>query len=52
MSDFGRIYDQRGVDVAQIRELLALTPAQRVEHMVHVVNTLRGIANHAKSARK
>ena len=50
MSDFGRIYDQRGVDVAQIRELLALTPAQRVAHMVHVVNTLRGIANHAKSA--
>lgn len=43
--------DDRGVDVARIRELLRLTPAERVSHMVQVVNTLRSIASRAQEAR-
>ena len=44
--------DERGVDVARIRDLLRLTPAERVAHMVQVVNTLRAIASHAQAARR
>ena len=44
--------DERGVDVARIRELLALTPAQRVAHMVEVVNVLRAVRDRAQAARQ
>ena len=44
--------DERGVDVARILDLLRLTPAERVAHMVQVVNTLRAIASHAQAARR
>ena len=44
--------DERGVDAAHIRELLKLTPAERVAHMVQVVNTLKVIASHAQAARR
>lgn len=44
--------DARGVDVVRIRELVALTPAQRVEHMVQVVNTLTAIRQRAQAARR
>jgi len=44
--------DERGVDVARIRALLKLTPAERVAHMVQVVNTLRVIASQAQAARR
>lgn len=43
--------DDRGVDVARIRELLAMTAAQRVEHMVQVVNALQAVASRAKASR-
>ena len=48
----GSLKDERGVDVARIRELLALTPAQRVAHMVEVVNALRSITNRARVVRR
>jgi len=44
--------DERGVDVARIRDLVRLTPAERVAHMVELVNTLRAIASHAQAARR
>jgi hypothetical protein len=44
--------DKRGVDVARIRELLALTPAQRVAHMVEVVNALVTVRDRARVARQ
>lgn len=43
--------DERGVDVAQIRALLKLSPAERLAHMVEVVNTLQAIRDHAQAAR-
>lgn len=43
--------DERGVDVVRIRELLAMTPAQRVEHMVQVINTLQAVSARAREAR-
>jgi hypothetical protein len=46
-----KLEDDRGVDVAHIPSLLALTPAQRLAHMVDVVTTMRSLAEHAKSAR-
>ena len=44
--------DERGVDVARIRELLAMTPAERVAHMVEVVNVMRSIADRAEASRR
>lgn len=44
--------DERGVDVVRIRELLAMTPAQRVEHMVQVINTLQAVSARAREARE
>ena len=44
--------DERGVDVARIRELLAMTPAERVAHMVAVVNAMQSIRDTAKAARQ
>lgn len=32
--------DERGVDIAQIRRLLALTPAERIREMVQASNVL------------
>jgi len=43
--------DERGVDVVRIRELLAMTAAQRVEHMVQVVNALEAVSARAREAR-
>jgi hypothetical protein len=43
--------DERGVDVARIRELLAMTPAERVAHMVQVVNVMRAMTERAEAAR-
>ncbi len=43
MIDQSDFEDWRGVDVALIRELLKLTPAQRVERMVNIVNTMQDI---------
>ncbi len=52
MSIVSNLEAERGVDVARIRELLALTPAQRVAHMVEVVNALRSITNRARVVRR
>jgi len=41
--DQSDLEDWRGVDVALMRELLKLTPAQRVERMVNIVNTMQDI---------
>jgi len=43
--------DERGVDVAQIRALLRLSPAERLAHMVDVVNKLQAMRDHAQAAR-
>jgi hypothetical protein len=43
--------DERGVDVAQMKALLRLSPAERLAHMVEVVNTMQGIRDHAQAAR-
>jgi hypothetical protein len=43
--------DGRGVDVAHIRALLRLSPAQRLAHMVEVVNTMQAIRDHSRAAR-
>lgn len=50
MIDQSDLEDWRGVDVALIRELLKLTPAQRVERMVNIVNTMQDIQTYAKAA--
>lgn len=34
------VEDERGVDVAQIRRLLAMTPAERIREMVQASNVL------------
>jgi len=47
--DQSDLEDERGVDIALMRELLKLTPAQRVERMVDLVNTMQEIQAHAKS---
>ena len=49
--EFETLEDERGVDVAQIRALLRLSPAERLAHMVEVVNTMQAIRNHAQAAR-
>lgn len=46
-----KLDDDRGVDVAHIRSLLALTPAQRLAHMIDVVATMRSLTEHDKAAR-
>ena len=43
--------DERGVDTAQIRALLRLTPAERCAHMVDVANAMLAIRDHAQAAR-
>lgn len=43
MIDQSDLEDWRGVDVALMRELLKLIPAQRVERMVNIVNTMQDI---------
>jgi hypothetical protein len=50
--DQSDLEDESGVDIALMRELLKLTPAQRVERMVDLVNTMQEIQAHAKAARK
>ena len=52
MIDQSDLEDEIGVDIALMRELLKLTPAQRVERMVDLVNTMQEIQAHAKAARK
>ena len=39
MSDRTGIFDERGVDRLTIRELLAISPAERVARLIQVVNT-------------
>lgn len=51
MSEPVKLDDDRGVDVAHIRSLLALTPAQRLAHMIDVVATMRSLTEHDKAAR-
>ncbi|MEI6230670.1 MAG: hypothetical protein WCP81_08050 [Actinomycetes bacterium] len=52
MPDTYAIDDERGVDIARIRELLAMTTAERVAHMVRVANVLRSIADSAEASRR
>ena len=52
MIDQSDLEDESGVDIALMRELLKLTPAQRVERMVDLGNTMQEIQAHAKAARK
>jgi hypothetical protein len=46
------VEDRRGVDVAQIRALLQMSPAQRLSHMLELSEKLRAIAEHAQRARR
>jgi hypothetical protein len=46
------VEDHRGVDVAQIRALLRMSPAQRLRHMLEVAQKLRAIAEHAQRTRE
>ncbi len=46
------VEDHRGVDVAQIRALLQMSPAQRLSHMLEVAEKFRAIAEHAQRARR
>lgn len=46
------IEDHRGVDVAQIRTLLAMSPAERLDHMLDVARRLQSLADHAQRARQ
>ena len=46
-----RIEDERGVDIAQIQELLAMTPAERLARMVDVVHRMRAMTDHAQQGR-
>ena len=39
VSDRTGIFDERGVDRLTIRELLAISPAERVARLIQVVNT-------------
>lgn len=43
--------DWRGVDVAQIRRQLAMTPAERLRHMTHVANVMMQMRRVARSGR-
>jgi hypothetical protein len=52
VNEVASVEDERGVDVARIRELLGMTPAERVAHMVEVVNTMRAIVERAEAARR
>jgi hypothetical protein len=46
------VEDHRGVDVAQIRSLLRMSPAERLSHMLEVSEKLRAIAERAQRARR
>ncbi len=46
------VEDHRGVDVAQIRALLQMSPAKRLSHMLEVSEKLRAISDHAQRARR
>ncbi len=52
MATTSPVEDHRGVDVAQIRVLLRMSPAQRLNHMLEVAQKLRAIADHAQRARR
>jgi hypothetical protein len=43
--------DWRGVDIAQIRRQLAMTPAERLRSMTHVANVMMQIRRAARSGR-
>ena len=49
MTDQSDPVDEREVDVALMRELLKLIPAQRVERMINIVKTMQDIRVHAKA---
>lgn len=40
--------DQRGVDLAQIKQRLRLTPSERVDQLLHEVNTWTDIKEYAR----
>lgn len=48
MSQQSPLEDWRGVDVGQIRDLLAMSVEERVRHMVEVANTFIEIRENAK----
>lgn len=43
--------DERGVDRGQIRDMLALTPAERVERMVATANMFEDMLAHVREGR-
>jgi hypothetical protein len=43
--------DWRGVDIAQIRRQIRMTPAERLRHMTHVANQMRRIQQAARHER-
>jgi len=43
--------DWRGVDIAQIRRQLAMTPAERLRSMTHVANVMMQIRRAARGGR-
>lgn len=43
--------DERGVDVAAIRERLAMTPAERVDRLIEEVTAWQEILRHAGAKR-
>ena len=45
------LHDDCDVDVAQIGALSRLSPAERLAHMVDVVNTMQEIRDHSQAAR-
>lgn len=44
------LYNEDGVDLTQIREMLALSPADRLRHMQNVINAMEAL-QHAVSQR-
>ena len=46
-----RLEDSRGVDRASLRERLRLTPAERVERLIHDVRVWKEIMESAESHR-
>lgn len=50
MSQVHTTEDERGVDVAQIRAQLRLTPAERVRRMTEIANQLLAIRARRRSA--
>ncbi|MCO5300889.1 MAG: major capsid protein [Candidatus Nanopelagicales bacterium] len=52
MTTTSPVEDHRGVDVAQIRALLQMSPAERLAHMLEVAQKLRSLVDHARRTRE